>query len=252
MKMDKEKRRVIRILTGSAVNIPIVEVDGDDPPREAGESFYWTTPSGKTRVSYPRAYGWRTVYHHSTLRVEVGRDWRPPELVRVEDSGFAVQYMPETARGVGDWTVGRYVAPVRPFAGIVRNGLLLRHSSGWAYHVRSGEDVGGWGCCPTDFDEPWKLALLVQHGQRKREQQQAADRAAKATSFSGMDLRAVPVTIDTSLRAGNCRDGTMAFSYRHRLGNACPASRLVRFASNPYVARVLALAAKECVETIMI
>jgi hypothetical protein len=41
----------------------------------AGESYYWTTPSGKTRIQYPASYRWPMQYHSSTLCVEVGADW---------------------------------------------------------------------------------------------------------------------------------------------------------------------------------
>ena len=44
-------------------------------PRELGESYYHTTPSGKTIVHYPNAYGWPTLYHGSTRRVVVGEKW---------------------------------------------------------------------------------------------------------------------------------------------------------------------------------
>ena len=56
---------------------PISLVDGNAPPRITGNSYYFTTPSGKTIVRHPSAYGWRTVYHHSTRRIEVGKNWNP-------------------------------------------------------------------------------------------------------------------------------------------------------------------------------
>ncbi len=54
---------------------PVIVIDGDTPPGWAGESYYHTTPSGLTIVRHPSAYGWPTLYHASTLRVEVGVDW---------------------------------------------------------------------------------------------------------------------------------------------------------------------------------
>lgn len=54
---------------------PIKIIAGDSAPRKAGQSYYWTTPSGKTIVRHPQAYGWRTVYHGSSRRIEVGIDW---------------------------------------------------------------------------------------------------------------------------------------------------------------------------------
>lgn len=53
----------------------IVVVPGYVEPEQRGESYYHTTPSGKTRVYHPSAYGWRTWYHPSTRHVAVGRDW---------------------------------------------------------------------------------------------------------------------------------------------------------------------------------
>ena len=70
-----DERRVLRRLAGAGAAMPVMVVDGDAAPRVCGESYYWTTPSGKTRVHHPNAYGWRTLYWPSTLRVDVGRDW---------------------------------------------------------------------------------------------------------------------------------------------------------------------------------
>lgn len=54
---------------------PVDVVPGDRRPREEGESYYFTTPSGKTRVRYPNAYKWPTMYWPSTRRVIVGQEW---------------------------------------------------------------------------------------------------------------------------------------------------------------------------------
>lgn len=66
--------------TGANNAWPVEFVLGDSPPRIMGEGFHWTNRSGDL-VRHPSAYsrkGWRSlVYHHSTKRVEVGRDWRP-------------------------------------------------------------------------------------------------------------------------------------------------------------------------------
>ena len=56
-------RFAVRVVAGSAA------------PAVYGERGYWTTPSGRTRVLYPSAYKWPTVYHCSTMRVEVGAGW---------------------------------------------------------------------------------------------------------------------------------------------------------------------------------
>lgn len=56
---------------------PIHRVAGSAAPRLDGRGYYHTTPSGKTIVRYPNSYGWPTLYHPSTMRIVVGRDWRP-------------------------------------------------------------------------------------------------------------------------------------------------------------------------------
>lgn len=66
---------VRRELDAAGTPHPIVFEDGFAAPRWEGESYYWTTPSGKTRVHHPNAYGWRTRYWPSTLRIVVGRGW---------------------------------------------------------------------------------------------------------------------------------------------------------------------------------
>jgi hypothetical protein len=48
---------------------------GAMPPKLIGHSYFFTTPSGKTVVRYPSAYGWPTQYHCSTRRVVVGERW---------------------------------------------------------------------------------------------------------------------------------------------------------------------------------
>lgn len=53
----------------------IETVDGFAVPKLIGKSYFWTTLSGKTVVHHPNAYGWPTLYHASTLRIQVGRGW---------------------------------------------------------------------------------------------------------------------------------------------------------------------------------
>jgi len=75
-----------RFVVGVRANAPVRIVDGSEV-RLVGESSYHTTPSGKTRVKFPNAYKWRTVYHASTLCVEIGRDWRPSVTRRDREIG---------------------------------------------------------------------------------------------------------------------------------------------------------------------
>jgi len=73
-------RRAIKRLIGAPSHVDVVTIEGskkqkNSPPKLAGHAGYHTTPSGKTIVTYPSAYKWRTVYHCSTERIEVGREW---------------------------------------------------------------------------------------------------------------------------------------------------------------------------------
>ncbi len=79
------QRRLAREACGAHATMPVEVVEGSQFPRVRGRSYYWTTPSGKTEVMHPNAYGWRTLYHPSTLRVEVGREWLRAEV----DTRFA-------------------------------------------------------------------------------------------------------------------------------------------------------------------
>lgn len=68
---------------------PVVRVAGNSAPRVCGRSYHWTTPGGKP-VRYPSAYSrafGRPVYHASTRRVIVGRDWRPAQSRRDAEIG---------------------------------------------------------------------------------------------------------------------------------------------------------------------
>lgn len=74
--MERRIRSLVRAECGlSGTPYPIVVVPGGRPPELVGESYYWTTPSGRTRVRHPNAYGWPTLYHASTRRIEVGEQW---------------------------------------------------------------------------------------------------------------------------------------------------------------------------------
>jgi hypothetical protein len=61
--------------TSNSTKIEFVK-DSKLPPTLLGTGFYHTTLGGKI-VHYPNAYGYRTIYHPSTLRIEVGEHWKP-------------------------------------------------------------------------------------------------------------------------------------------------------------------------------
>jgi hypothetical protein len=73
-------RRAIKRQIDAPSHVSVVVIEGskkreNSQPKLVGNSGYSTTPSGKTIVNHPSAYGWPTVYHCSTERVEVGREW---------------------------------------------------------------------------------------------------------------------------------------------------------------------------------
>ena len=83
--LTQVERRIARLHAGAHSTTPVAidaPAAGHDPaPGLAGQGFYWTTPSGKTVVHHPNAYGWPTLYHGSTRRVEVGLEWFRGERV---------------------------------------------------------------------------------------------------------------------------------------------------------------------------
>ena len=77
MQLTKTQRRaILRSANETQANIRIEILPGIMlAPRSVGETYYWTTPSGKTIVHHPAAYRWPTWYHASTRRVIVGEQW---------------------------------------------------------------------------------------------------------------------------------------------------------------------------------
>ncbi|MFB3910406.1 MAG: hypothetical protein ACE15D_18610 [Candidatus Eisenbacteria bacterium] len=75
-------RRAARQAAGVPSYVPVELVDGAEAPHATGTGSYYTTPGG-TVIAHPSAYrragGWQQVYHRSTYRVVVGRDWRPAQ-----------------------------------------------------------------------------------------------------------------------------------------------------------------------------
>ena len=77
----RNPNHLVRSTVGDRSNRPVEVVAGASAPHFVGQSYYWTTPSGKTIVHHPNAYGYRTWYHHSTLAIEVGADWLTPRTL---------------------------------------------------------------------------------------------------------------------------------------------------------------------------
>lgn len=75
---SKTLRSIIRRIANEAgKSFPIKVVEGDSAPKSKGSGYFYTTPSGN-RVYHPNAYraAWgKPIYHHSTIRIEVGNEW---------------------------------------------------------------------------------------------------------------------------------------------------------------------------------
>jgi hypothetical protein len=65
--------------------VVVVLPNSSSPPKTTGHGYYFTTPSGKTIVHHPNAYGYPTLYHGSTLAVEVGDKWLAKIKSRLEN-----------------------------------------------------------------------------------------------------------------------------------------------------------------------
>ena len=75
-------RRAIKRDCGANSHVP-VSIDTGWNCDFTGHPGYHTTPSGKTVVTYPNAYGWPTIYHCSTEQIVVGRGWIVRNLHRL-------------------------------------------------------------------------------------------------------------------------------------------------------------------------
>jgi len=53
----------------------VIRVGGPAKPKYDGREAYYTTPSGRTEVAHPNAYGYSTIRHPSTLTCTVGWGW---------------------------------------------------------------------------------------------------------------------------------------------------------------------------------
>lgn len=73
-----DDRRRARTAVMQYKSIPVVVVPGDQPPAVMGESYYWTwtpNPAGTRARTNAGRRKYRTYYHASTRRVEVGAGW---------------------------------------------------------------------------------------------------------------------------------------------------------------------------------
>lgn len=191
--------RVARMWCGVRANMPVEIVDGDAPPKVCGEGFHWTTPGGKP-IRYPNAYKWEKVYHASTIRVEVGRNWRHDVRELVVDGQDT--YVREQFRDFDGLRIAR--------------GWLSHGSSGWsriwairdpqtgrAYHGRRSSLEGRWDGLAEAIAEA--RATWTVRAENEREQAVLAELSVIAEPL---------VTRADSKAAGNCGVGTEAYAAR--------------------------------------
>lgn len=195
MQTSQEINRLVRIIAGAHASCPVdVIADGASGPKTTGESYYFTTLSGKTRVYSPAAYGWRTRYWPSTISVEVGQLWlaemRPDEIV-VDGT--------RTVRAVGATRhFGKFTC-TPAWAGGKRCMLVYSARHKRSYHAPRNKSVKAL----TGDD----YANAMEQSRAAWAQQDISD--AKRRDEMVM-LRQVWVSAEHSRQAGNCDAGTRA------------------------------------------
>jgi hypothetical protein len=182
-----------RLWSGVEGNRPVRVIPGKQAPREAGESYHWTTLGGKP-IYHPNSYGWPMVYHHSTLCTEVGADWLLSRKNRAEyriDDGIRMLAMPGrtvrvgTVRIVPGWVKGRKMA------------IAIRGRR--TYHIARGK------MRDLRADAPKLAAEAIEAWEKQ-------DQHAKVEKIFLRDLPTTRVTLSDSRRAGNCVEGTLRFA----------------------------------------
>ena len=90
----------VRQLAGARNNTPVKIIEGESPPELKGNPSHYTTKTGRI-IYHPSAYsktGWSNmIYHASTLRVEVGREWLKGNLTDEEIARFVKERMFQNA-----------------------------------------------------------------------------------------------------------------------------------------------------------
>lgn len=80
--LSKLIKKMLREAVSARSNCPITIVNGNNPPKLKGRSYYYTNKSGH-EIHHPSAYrkAWgKPIYHASTIRIEVGDDWLLSQL----------------------------------------------------------------------------------------------------------------------------------------------------------------------------
>ena len=94
-------RKYIREVVNATTSTKIVVIDGKSRPRIKGSSSHYETNGGRM-IYHPSAYakvGWSNMnYVPSTIRVEVGRHWKPKLL---EDYSNRISFLSEVLSSLG-------------------------------------------------------------------------------------------------------------------------------------------------------
>lgn len=168
---------IIRSCTFEAPNsnITIVEVEGKSAPKKVGHSYYFTTPSGKTRINYPSSYGWPMKYHHSTLKIVVGKDWQP-----------------KIPKGM----------TLHIYKGVC---VLIRNSDKFDFHFHASDFKRSDFCT-------WARRQMA-HNYKKRLETRRLERVDK--HFQKIFNKEAPkchILLEDSRKAGNCVAGSLEFA----------------------------------------
>jgi hypothetical protein len=208
--------RAARSVLADVANHPVKVVRGNQPPQWAGKAGYHTTLSGKTVVQCPKAYGWPTVYHLSTLHITVGRGWGRNERLKL--------------RGRRLWGRVHYIHSVTVSRMYARDGAV------WICTSRAGDPYHS--LC----SDPRKAASEAIRGWKKQRKAKLLKQAEDSK------LTGVYVDIEDSVRAGNCQAETTAFAKRIwgevSSGNPCAvrADLIIAARDDSYTRRAVAVA----------
>jgi hypothetical protein len=179
-----------RLWVDDKSNHPVNVVKGNKPPETVGDAGYYTTPSGNTIVHYPSAYKWPTVYHCSTLEIEVGKGWlykhRGAKYYRSKDGTLSVvlpkkyHYKIHGFKAIPCWT------------NMVEQWIVIHN--GYEYHAAR------YGLKRKNAIKACKQAIQAE---RYRNEAKLMQRKVKS--------KKVWVGFDDSISSGNCVSATRSF-----------------------------------------
>jgi hypothetical protein len=196
--------QVARMWVGASANRRVDIIAGHSSPCLVGEGCRWTTLSGKP-IYYPNAYKWPKRYHPSTIRVEVGADWRCDAREVMVD-------------GIVTWIRGNF----RDFDGLrIARGWISAGISGWkrVWAIRNPKSGRGFHGARGNNAEQWDGLEAAINAARAawviREAQDQEDTILESLSEIAEPL----VTREASVEAGNCSIGTEAYAARRGWAN---------------------------------